>query len=265
MFTLASPPARACDFAPFEAGTGVAARSSNDLPPVPRNVAFLWQQIPVESALPAEGVTVAEGPGAAIVAQPLLDASSRFSTYLVRPSEPLEPNIAFSVYRYGSLAEQYRTGDYLDETPPERPVVSSGALSFHDGTQGCAQDSCGDYTSLSFELERPVSDDHARPDDMVYVLYLGESEAEVRAGGAPYAFLSTFSLNVEDGWVDKDAFMAVSALDHAGNESERSEPFRVNASTSEGCSVQSRSTRRVSASLFLVAFAFALLRRVGRR
>ena len=72
-------------------------------------------------------------------------------------------------------------------------------------------------------------------------------------------------LNVDDTWMDRDAFIAVSALDHAGNESERSEPFRVNAASGEGCSVKSRATRRVSGSVFLLAFAFALLRRLRRR
>lgn len=232
----------------------------------PRNVAFLWQQIPVGSAIPEQGVTVAEGSdGQPIVAQPLLPGPSRNGSYLVRPSEPLPENARFWPYRHGSPDGQNQTGDYLDETPPERPVVASGELSFHDGTQGCTQNSCGDYTSLRFELERRVSDDHALSDDMVYVVYLGESEAQVLDEVAPFAYVLDFTLIVDNGWSDKDAFIAVSALDHSGNESERSEAFRVNAASSEGCSVKSRSTRQVSGSVFLLAFAFALLRRMRRR
>ena len=257
--------ASACDFANPDASPGVLA-SGTELPALPRNVAFVWQQIPVGSPLPEPGVAVAQRPdGEAVLAQPLLDGPSRNGSYLVRPRAPLPEGTSFSVYRYGQAAEQYRTGDYLDDTPPERPEVRSGALSFHDGSEGCAESSCGDFTSLSFELERRVSDDHARPNDIVYALYLGESEAKVRAGGTPYAYLLDFSLNVDDGWIDEDAFIAVSALDHAGNESERSEPFRVNAASDEGCSIRSRSSRKVSGSLFLLALAFALLRRVRRR
>jgi hypothetical protein len=261
-----SPDAEACSFVSGDAGVGVVSKLPYDLPPLPRNVAFFWQQSPVGSPVPAEGVTVAQGPdGEAILAYAALDAPSRNRLYLVRPSEPLPANSAFSVYRYGSLVEQYRTSDYLDETPPERPSIATGALIFHDGTQGCGQDSCGDYTSLSFELERPVSDDRALAENMVYALYFGESEAEVRTASTPYAFVWGFGLNVDNTWMDRDAFIAVSALDHAGNESARSEPFRVNAGSDGGCSVQSRSTRRVSGTLFLLAFGFALLRRARRR
>ncbi len=263
---LFSPNTEACSFAPSHAGPGVISKRTYDLPPLPRNVAFLWQQ-GYEPA-PPEGVTVAESAdGQAIVAHTTLDVPTQNGAYLVRLSEPLPPNSAFSVFRYGSLAEQYRTGDYLDETPPEQPSIASGTLSFHDGTPGCgAQDSCGDYTFLSFDLERLVSDDHALAEDMVYALYFGESEGDVRNATTPYAYLMDFRLNVDDAWMDKDAFIAVAALDHAGNESARSEPYRVNAgSDGEGCSVERRSTRKVSGTLFLLAFGFALLRRVRRR
>jgi hypothetical protein len=258
--------AEACSFVPFQADPGVVAKGSYNLPALPRNVAFFWQQAPVGSPVPAEGVTVAEGEdGQAIVAFPVLDTSTDNGTYLVRPSEPLPENTTFSVYRYGSLAEQYSTSDYVDETPPEQPIIASGALTFHDGTQGCAEDSCGDYTSITFELEHLVSDDHARPDDIVYALYLGETKDEVITATTPYAYLREFHLFVDDSWVDRDAFIAISALDHAGNESARSDALRVNAQESEGCSVRTRSTRKVSGSLFLLAFGFALLRRVRRR
>lgn len=262
---LVSGRAVACDFPPPEVAPGVVAHGF-ELPALPRNVAFLWHDRAEQ--LPAEGVTVGEKGSGRIVAHPLRDGPSHFGTYLVRPNEPLDPDVKFSVYRYGALANPHRTGDYLDEAPPERPVIRRAELSFHDGTQGCATDSCGDLTWLSLELEDAVSDDHTRSEDIVYVLYLGGSAAEVRNATRPFAYLEQFSVNVEESWLDRNAFIAVAALDHAGNESERSEPFRVersSSSESEGCAIGPRRSRTLVASTYLLVVACALLRRLSRR
>jgi hypothetical protein len=42
---------------------------------------------------------------------------------------------------------------------------------------------------------------------------------------------------LDPSWVDSDAFIAVSAIDFAGNESPRSEPYQVNARAS-GCAIE---------------------------
>jgi hypothetical protein len=77
--------------------------------------------------------------------------------------------------------------------------------------------------------------------------------------------LSQF-IHLDHDWAGADAFISVSALDMAGNESPRSEPYQVNSAAS-GCAVSfhhRRSSVSITALLALAGLACAR-RRSGAR
>ena len=73
---------------------------------------------------------------------------------------------------------------------------------------------------------------------LVYAVYLEKSADEARTATTPFALISGLPPSdpvdlltyVANSWIDSNAYIAVSAMDFAGNESPRSAPFLVNGS-----------------------------------
>jgi hypothetical protein len=181
--------------------------------------------------------------------------------YIAKPDELLAPNrmlIGIGNARMGG----YTTGDHVDEHPPAAPVLTSGAITHHDGDTACTSDSCGEYDYLNFSLAPSIKDDHTPTEILTYAVYLERSAEQARTASTAFALLTghtgTF---VDASWIDSDAFIAVSAIDSAGNESPRSEPLRV--SGSGGCAIQTHRHHRPVVGIAL--FAFGILAWVRRR
>jgi hypothetical protein len=156
------------------------------------------------------------------------------------------------------------------------PRITGGAIQHVDGSSGCDKEesSCGSgpWTYLQFAIAEHANDDHAVAERVTYAVYLERSAAEARAATTPFRLLRTpmllsdgslsQNISLDHGWADADAFISVSALDVAGNESPRSEPYQVNAAAS-GCAV-SLHHRRSSVSVTAL-LALAGLTRARRR
>jgi len=273
----------ACSTVPDRYGGLLGAlREVQSAPPVPRNAAFLWSA-PINAPLPADPVMVAydveaHAPILARVERRI--AKMTFATpkpstlYIAKTAEPLPSHLTLALGTASGL--KVTTGDYIDDQPPSAPRVVSGALTHSDGgSTACSQSSCGDSDSLDLSIVGPSSDDHAAAELVTYAVYLEKSADEARTTATPFVLLQAppspsaggygLHVSVDASWTDSDAYIAVSALDLAGNESARSEPFQVNAS-GVGCAVQTRRRHPPFVSMTLAATAvLAWARRRTRR
>jgi hypothetical protein len=263
----------ACSFVESRALAGhVLGASWRELPPVPRNAAYLWS-LP-EGADPAAALVLAtdaatHDPVMGHVVRRIATGSGYFpksaGLYIAKPDELLAPHRMFIGFGNRSVPA-YTTADYVDEQPPAAPVLTSGAITHHDGETACSSDSCGEYDYLNFSIATSVQDDHKPTEMVTYAVYLERSAEQARTASTAFALLTghtgTF---VDAAWVDSDAFIAVSAIDFAGNESPRSEPLQV--SGSGGCAIQTRRHHRPVVGITLIALAILawVRRRTGRR
>jgi hypothetical protein len=183
--------------------------------------------------------------------------------YIAKPDELLAPNrMLIGIGNTGMAG--YTTGDYVDEQPPAAPVLTSGAITHHDGETACTSNSCGEYDYLNFSLAPRAQDDHT--ESVTYAVYLERSAEEARTATTAFALLTGGYMGtfVDAAWVDSDAFIAVSAIDFAGNESPRSEPLQI--SGSGGCAIQTRRHHRPVVGIALLACGIlAWVRRRTRR
>ncbi|MDD9934281.1 MAG: hypothetical protein OXT09_11800, partial [Myxococcales bacterium] len=183
-------------------------------PPLPRNVAFVMR-----GGEPLD----ARGEDGRLELEPLGLRARNLE--LVAPPEPLDAGSVLSVD-----GESFVVGEVLDERAPDAPVLMDGAMRAHDGETGCATDSCGDFATVSFALS-PPSDNHSPPGNLVYAIYFGRDPAGARSASEPVALVprdggEIFSF-VDFGWGEGDVYATVTALDMAGNESERSAVMKV--------------------------------------
>jgi hypothetical protein len=252
---LLAPEARACDFNSNHVLEGLLVADQFNPPALPRNLAFLTR---ADEARP-DGTTLVgqTSLGEPIAASPIEGVSAPAGLSIVRVNEPVEPNASVFV------GVDLTVGTEIDETPPEQPIIAGGAVTFNSGRQVCAQDSCGDYTELEVTIE-PVADDHAASAHMVYAVYLARGASEAATTSTPLAVLrhgQPLWMLISDEWADSDAYVAISALDHAGNESPRSAPYRVNAAES-GCTIRRRHrSSSVTPGLLLLLMTLGAFRR----
>jgi hypothetical protein len=194
--------------------------------------------------------------------------------YIAKTAEPLPSHLTLALGT--ASGPKVTTGDYIDDQPPSVPRVVSGAVTHSEGgSTACSQSSCGDSDSLNLSIVGPSSDDHTPAALVTYAIYLEKSAEEARTTPTPFVLLKAppapsaggYGLHVfvDASWTDSDAYIAVSALDLAGNESARCEPFQVNAS-GVGCAMQTRRRHPPLVSMALAATAvLAWARRRARR
>lgn len=109
---------------------------------------------------------------------------------------------------------------------------------------------------------------------LLYAIYLGSTPDEVRTSTkASFLFASASTFNRElwesvgNEWMNRDAYVWLSAIDPSGNMSARSEPVQVNAGDSGGCTIRGRWHRSSLSSIavFAAMAISALRRRRSRR
>jgi hypothetical protein len=171
---------------------------------------------------------------------------------------------------------QLTTGDYLDEAPPAAPqIVDSVVVRPGDGGEGCGGglSDCEGFTNLGVTLAAPAQDDHAPAGRVAYLVYLERSADAARTTRTPFALVhesgninaTTLFVPLDESWVDSDAFVSVSAIDWAGNESPRTEPRPAN-SGGIGCAVSLPGKHRPKVAIGLAMLTgLAWIRRWKRR
>lgn len=161
-------------------------------------------------------------------------------TPFFRPVEIIEPGAL--VYLRGAFAPSgIVVGEIIDELPPSRPsLVEASYLRFYE-QHGCG----GVPESVSFDDSLPGElfiefegdgDDHAGWDSLTYLIYVGETASEAAMSAASIHYLIAES---EGRLVDLERetslmhalenarFVAIEAVDRAGNRSERSAPIEL--------------------------------------
>ena len=268
-WTLPAHEASACEFTESSvsaSGPLIVLRGSDELDDfeLPQNVAFLL-----------------EGPAVEEIGAPFLEGEDEDGTPVSLQVEQLAGEYPMGRSRRGQLyvltepvppgttASGMVIGDYMDDQAPTAPQTLSGSIEFNE--DGCGTSSCGEYTELRVAIE-PASDDHAPPLALVYAVYLATSKAKAATAPVPEILLEVSEFGdpslwtlLDDKWSDSEAWLSISALDAAGNESPRTEPIRVN-SESGGCTL---GTRRRGGGFQLAAFVLAacaaVMRRVAKR
>jgi len=274
--TLLPNRASACSFADTTPSPGILSGTQGNPPgPVPRSVAFLATRSTELSPGTSDRWMVAQlDTGETIVGMEVPGTRVKDFMRVVKPTAPFPENVTFSAYRYAGFEGNYQTSATIDATPPSRPELESGDLSFHDGTGACSSDSCGDYTAVSLRLKAPAADDQTTAEQLVYALYLGSSPQEAQTKGDADDLFTGSSLAgsptlwtiVDDNWIDRDAFVAVAAIDQSGNVSERSVPFQINSGDSGGCAVRGHFRHtHLSKEVLVLGVALGWLRRARKR
>ena len=250
-------PAAACTFfISFVSGNQIVGARGQDYPPVPRNAAFLWTSFAGE-APPSDAFAVAtdatsHAPIMGRVMRPIYSASEHslgllYPTFIVKTDELLPPGRPVSPVD-NVLRPVYATGDYVDETPPKAPEIVD-ALIQHQAAGG----TCPATTGLGVTLAGPVTDDHTPSGLLAYAIYLEKTAAEAISAKTAFALIAQMSpatnpeqlhVFVAHAWKDAQAFVAVSAIDFAGNESQRSNVFEISGGgAADGCACQMQQRR----------------------
>jgi hypothetical protein len=210
---------------------GVAGLPSQRMPvSLPRNVAFVFfaRENGARPQLTAAG--------AAIELELLGVEPERSHFGLQTPREPLVPGMTYSY----DLSGPFTVDDYIDETAPEPPRITKAAMEAFDYGGSCGGSSCNDIVSVKVRLT-PGTDDHTTTTALTYAMYIGESAEAARTTTQVERFLvqsgqEDLILRESYDWTERDMFVSVSALDHAGNESHRTEPVQINHAPS-GCRI----------------------------
>jgi hypothetical protein len=265
--------AHACQFPVTDIFEGVIdGWQQSGLPPIPRNAAFVWSHGDGSGAMPTGPVEVAVD---ATTSHPIMGhvvkaIGNRPGTFVAKPDEPMPAHLVIL-----SGGAQSAIGDYLDEAPPDTPQIIESSVRHDDGGEGCAggASSCAGFTNLGVTLSAPAKDDHTPAERIAYLVYLERSAETTRTTRTPFALVSaagtinqaTLFVSLDPSWADSDAFVSVSAIDWAGNESPRTEPYQANSS-GIGCAVSlSRRYRPRFSIIFATLTALACLRKWKRR
>jgi len=267
--------AHACSIIATDVPNGVIdAWRQQNLPLVPRNAAFVWSSSDGNKAMPKEPVMVAFDSTYLdpVKGRVFMAIANRPGVFIAKLDEPMAPHLTIR-----SAGTDLTTDDYLDEAPPSTPQIVAGSVNHVESDEGCSgttdSAACEGLTGLGVTLGAHATDDHMPPRRVAYLVYLERSAEAARTTRTPFALASllettngpTLALPVGSSWVDSDAFVSVSAIDWAGNESPRSEPYQVNANGS-GCAVRgSRRHRPTIAFTFAILTGLACVRRWKRR
>lgn len=133
-----------------------------------------------------------------------------------------------------------RVADFIDEEAPTEPTLRSAAYVRIEETEGCGCTIKGSSASemswhLSIELD-PAEDDFTPWGRMTYAIYLGESAEEAASAATPTRHLiAEYQTRIADfsqSWgfqelLEEARFLAVEALDQAGNRSARTAPIEL--------------------------------------
>ena len=245
-------------------GGQIIGARGQDYPPVPRNAAFLWTSLSGE-APPSDAFAVAtdatsQAPIMGRVVRPIYNASETSvgalsPTFIVKTDELLQPGR--SVSPIGKALPVYTTGDYVDEAPPKVPEIVD-ALIQHQA----AFATCPATTELGVTLAGPVTDDHTPSGLLAYAIYLEKTPAEAASAKTAFALIGQMPSPanpeqlrafVADAWKDAPAFVAISAIDFAGNESQRSNVFEISGrgGADGGCACQMQQRRDATIAIVL--------------
>ncbi|WP_437960743.1 hypothetical protein WME76_14540 [Sorangium sp. So ce119] len=238
-----------------------AAGAPGELTTVPRNVAIvIWGGLPELSHLLVEEATGASVAGAG---SDVPVAPPGYS--VLRPAETLAPSTTYRLRLRPTVERLVRTSDVIDDAAPSAPVLARGDVEFQANEPACGASSCGDMTTLTFDLAERSEDDHSPAEALVYAVYVGFSPEQARSKAQPDAWLEgdAMLLYVDEEHVGRDVYIAVSAIDEAGNEGERSEVLQVEHEAS-GCAFARSSTPKAALIMLLLAVV-APLRRAARR
>ncbi|WP_437820160.1 hypothetical protein [Sorangium sp. So ce1078] len=254
--------ASACDPVDTSVSEGfLSAAAPGEPTTVPRNVAIvIWGDLPELSHLLVEEATGAAVAGAG---SDVPVAPPGYS--VIRPAETLAPDTTYRLRLRPTVERLVRTSDVIDDSPPSAPELASGDVEFHAQEPACGSGGCPDMTTLTFDLAKRSEDDQTPAESLVYAVYVGFSPEQALTKSQPDAWLQGDSmfLYVDEDHVGRDVYIAVAAIDEAGNESARSEVLQVEHEAS-GCAFARSSTPRAALVMLLLA-AVAPLRRAARR
>ncbi|MBW2465534.1 MAG: hypothetical protein JRH11_28060 [Deltaproteobacteria bacterium] len=169
-----------------------------------------------------------------------------------RTAEPLAPD---EVYELGSM--RFRTGDFVDDVAPTMPTLLDAVwVDYESGD-------CGLFDELALEIEA-ASDDRALPGNLSYAVYFGGSEDAVRTASIPAAVVpaSNPTVSLHGG---QPHFVAIEAIDSAGNVSPRTTGSASRYAQSGGCAIATPGTRSTPALLACFALSLLALARAKRR
>jgi len=259
-------PAAACRFLiSFVEGNQIVGARAERYPPVPRNAAFLWSSVS-GGAPPSDAFAVAtDATSNALimghVVRPIYNASEPsvgllLPTFIVKTGELLPPGRPVSPV--DKVLPVYTTGDYVDETSPTAPEIVDGLIQHQAGE--AAGGPCPATTGLAVTLAGPVTDDHTPSGLLAYAVYLEKTAIEAASAKTAFALIQMSSATnpeqlhafVAHAWKDAPAYLAVSAIDFAGNESQRSNVFEISrGGATNGCACQMQQRRASTIAVVL--------------
>lgn len=221
---------------------------------LPRNVAFVfWNRgsIPQLSAAGAAAPVELEVLGA----EPEL---GRFG--LLTPSAPLDPGVEYS---FGGTGP-FRVADYFDDAAPRPARIVRTTFTASEPDSACGSNSCGESVYIRAQVTGG-EDDHTPREALTYVMHVGvTAQAAMMTQGFGRLMLADErgEVDVRLGyeWMERDVFLSISTLDHAGNESARSKPVQVHSGAS-GCGI----ARNANFSSFFWVIAAIIWHAASRR
>lgn len=220
----ATPPEKALEEMPSYIPIGVLGMDAEGtierISPLLRNQAFIWK----------DDITIDEH---ALALKPIE------GTPFYRPIELLDVGAQITIARLSP--EAIPVGELIDETPPERPtLIMASYLRLYE-QQGCG----GVPEVVSFDESKPGTlsvdfeagdDDYASPAELTYLVFIGETEEAALEAEESVLYLIAASeghlADLRHDWalmfaLEEARFIAIEAVDRAGNKSERSEPIEL--------------------------------------
>jgi hypothetical protein len=187
---------------------------------VPRNLAVVDMEID-------DPVALLDELGEVIELEPVV------GTPWSRPVASLEPGSRVKVGHREALVV-----DLIDETPPSAPELTSARVhvfEYRDSGCGCTivEPSCTGLETLYLTIA-PAEDDYSARERITYALFAGSTSGEAAAATWPLRLLTGWGddeteLSMSWGLHDTDdvEWVAIAAVDQAGNMSARTMPVRL--------------------------------------
>jgi hypothetical protein len=186
---------------------------------VPRNVAIASM-----ASLPAaEPAALQDDVGDEIELEPVA------GTVWWTPVAPLEPGAHVQSGVVGATVD-----DVIDETLPSAPSLTRARVHVVESGRGCLRpvSTCEGMETLYLTIEES-SDDYSPPERITYAMFGGSTASEAEAAELPIRLLvtrpDTSELVETWGMLDTDPiqWVAIAAVDQAGNVSARTAPVRL--------------------------------------
>jgi hypothetical protein len=250
----------------LQAGGILAADRDHALPPIPRNAAFFSHSLRGEE--PETFVIAVDTGDQTLITGRAVRRIQRgpegVTSFVVKTDALLAPH---RMLANPDRTRTYITADYVDNQPPTAPTVTGGALVWR-----AAFATCPATVSLEFTIAEPATDDYAPAETLAYAVYLATSAEAAATASTPYVLLAGPSALpfIMGSWSEDDsAYITVSAMDFAGNESPRSAPVLVHQGTNTtacACAIPMHRGNGTTAAAGLALLAMlATVRRRARR